>query len=123
MHSSHFAANGTNLFLGNKCPSEISCVMNNQLKLFTDWLRARKISLGESKTKLLIIRPRRKPNITVPNIKLSNFILTLEKTVTYTGIEIYENLSWNKQIEILAKKPSRANRILSKLRYYVSKIL
>ena len=31
------------------------------------------------------------------------------------------NLSWNKQIEIRAKKLSRTNGILSKLRYYVSK--
>ena len=31
----------------------ISCVMNNELKLLTDWLRANKLSLNESKTKLL----------------------------------------------------------------------
>ena len=77
--------------------------------------------MNESKTKLLIFRPRRKLNVTVPNIKLNNFILTPEKTVTYLGIKIDENLSWNKQIEILAKKLSRTNGILSKLRYYVSK--
>ena len=35
---------------------------------------------------------------------LNNFILTPEKFVTYLGIEIKENLSWNKQIEILVKK-------------------
>ena len=77
--------------------------------------------MNESKTKLLIFRPRRKLNITVPNIKLNNFILTPEKTVTYLGVEIDENLSWNKQTEIPAKKLSRANGILLKLRYYLSK--
>ena len=81
-------ADDTSLLFGNKCPSEISCVMNNELQLLTDWLRANKISLNESKKKLLIFRPRRKLNITVPNIKLNNFILTLEKTITYLGIEI-----------------------------------
>ena len=95
--------------------------MNNELQLLTDWLRANKISLNESKTKLLIFRPRRKLNITLTNIKVDSFILTLEKTVTYLGIEIDENLSWNKQIETLAKKLSRANGILSNLRYYASK--
>ena len=90
--------------------------MNNELQLLTDWLRANKISLNKSKTKFLIFRPRRKLNITVPNIKLNNFILTPEKTVTYLGIEIDENLSWNKQIETLAKKISRTNGILSRLR-------
>ena len=85
--------------------------MNHKLKLLTDWLRANKLSLNESKTKLLIFRPRRKLNITVLNIKLNNFSLTLEKTVLYLGIEIEEALSWNKQTEILAKKLSRANGI------------
>ena len=42
--------------------------------------------------------PPRKLNITVPNIKLNNFILTPEKTATYLGTEIDENLSWREQI-------------------------
>ena len=116
----HHFADDTNLLFGNKCPSEISCVMNNELKLLTDWLRANKLSLNESKTKLLIFRPCKKLNITLPNIKLNNFISTPEKNVTYLGIEINENLSWNKQIELLAKKRSRINGIFSKLRYNVS---
>ena len=93
----HNFADDTNLLFGNKYPSEISCVMNNELKLLTDWFRANKLSLNESKTKVLIFRPHRKLNITVPNVKLNNFILNPEKTVTYLGIEIDENLSWNKQ--------------------------
>ena len=54
----HHFADDTNLLFGNKCPSEISCFMNNKLKLMTDWLRTNKLSLNESKTKLLIFRPR-----------------------------------------------------------------
>ena len=33
----HHFADYTNLLFGNKCPSEISCVMNSELKLLTDW--------------------------------------------------------------------------------------
>ena len=73
----HFA-DDTSLLFGNKCPPEISYV-KNELQLLTNWLRANKISLNESKTKLLIFRPHRKLSITVPNIKLNNFILTPEK--------------------------------------------
>ena len=104
MHSCQHFADDTSLLFGNKCPFEISCVINNELQLLTDWLRANKISLNESKTKLLIFNTRRKQNIAVPNIKINNFIVTPEKTVTYLGIEIDENFSWNKQMEILAKK-------------------
>ena len=63
----HHSADDTNLLFGSKYPSEISCVMSNELKLLTDWLRANKISL----------------NITVLNIKacvyyfLSKFYFSL----------------------------------------------
>ena len=111
----HHFADDTNLLFGNKCPSEISCVMNNELKLLTDWLRANKLSLNESKTKLLIFKPRRKLNIRVPNIQLNNSILLPEKNNSYLGIDIDENLSWKKRMKIFPKKLSTANSILSKL--------
>ena len=52
-------------------------------------------------------------------IKLNGHLLTLTKSVTYLGIENNKTLSWNNQIEVLAKKLSRTNRILSELRYYI----
>ena len=114
----HFADN-TNLLYGNKNPSVISDVINSELKLVTDWLRANKLSLNESKTKLLLFRPINKLNLTLSNIKLNGHLLTLAKSVTYLGIEIDKTLSWNNRIEVLAKKLSKTNLILSKLRYYI----
>ena len=98
----------------------ISDVINSELKLVTDWLIANKLSLNESKTKLLF-RPINQLNLTSSNIKLNGHLRTLAKSVTYLGIEIDETLSWNNQIviEVLAKKCSRTNGILSKLRYYI----
>ena len=115
----HHFADDTNLLYGNKNPSVISDVINSELKLVTDWLRANKLSLNESKTKLLLFRPINKLNLTLSNIKLNGHLLTLAKSVRYLGIEIDETLSWNNQIEVLAKKLSRTNRILSELRYYI----
>ena len=114
----HFADN-TNLLYGNRNPSVISDVINSELKLVTDWLRANKLSLNESKTKLLLFRPINKLNLTLSNIKLNGHLLTLAKSDTHFGIEIDETLSWNNQIEVPAKKLSRTNRILCKLRYYL----
>ena len=94
----------------------ISDVINSELKLVTDWLIANKLSLNESKTKLLF-RPINQLNLTSSNIKLNGHLRTLAKSVTYLGIEIDETLSWNNQTEVLAKKLNRTNGILSKLRY------
>ena len=109
----------TNLLYGNKNPSVISDVINTKLKLVTGRLRADKFCLNESKTKLLLLRPINKLNLTLSNIKLNGYLLTLAKSVTYLGTEIDKTLSWNNQIEVLAKKVSRTKGILSKLRYYV----
>ena len=81
----HHFADDTNLLYGNKNPSVISDVINSELKLVTDWLRANKLSLNESKTKLLLFRPINKLNLTLSNIKLNGHLLTLAKSVTYLG--------------------------------------
>ena len=66
-----------------------------------------------------LLEPLIKLNLTLSNIKLNGHLPTLAKSVRYLGIEIDETLSWNKQIEVLAKKLSRTNGIRSKLRYYI----
>ena len=68
---------------------------------------------------LLLFRPINKLNVTLSNVRLNEHLPTLAKSVTYLGIDIEENLSWNNQIEVLAKRFSRTNGILSKLRYYI----
>ena len=100
----HHFADDADLLHGNKNPFVKSNVINNELKLVTDWLTANKLSLNESKTKSLLFRPINKLNLTLSNIKLNGHLLTLAKSVTYLGIEIDETLSWNNQIEVLAKK-------------------
>ena len=83
----HNFADDTDLLYDNKNISVISDVINSELKLVTDWLRASKLSLNESKTKLLLL------NLTLSNIKLNGHLLTLEKSVTYLGIKMDETLS------------------------------
>ena len=89
----HYFPVDNNSLFANKSPSEISCAMNNELKLVTLWLKTNELSLIESKIKFLIFRLPKKLIITVPHIKLNNFILTTEKIVFCLGIEINENLS------------------------------
>ena len=94
-------ADDTNLSYGNKNPSD---VINSELTLVIAWLRANKLSLNKSKTKLLLFRATKKNNLILSNIKLNEHLLALSKSVTYLGVEIEETLSWNNQIEVLAKK-------------------
>ena len=90
----HHFADDADLLHGNKNPFVKSNVINSELKLVTDWLRANKLSLNESKTKLLLFRPINKLNLTLSNIKLNGHLLTLAKSFKYLGIEIDETLSY-----------------------------
>ena len=64
----------------------ISDVINSELKLATDWLKANRLSLNESKTKLLLFRTIDKLNLKLANIKLDEYLLTFAKSVMYLGI-------------------------------------
>ena len=86
--SIHHFVDDTNLLNCNKNPSSISDVINSELKLVTDRLRANKLSLNESNIKLLLFRPVNKLKLSLSNIKLNGQLLTLSKPVTYLGIEI-----------------------------------
>ena len=97
----HRFADDTNVSFGNKCPSETSSVINNEQKLLTDWLRATKLSLNESKTKLLIFIPCRKLNITVLNIKLNKFILTPKNLSLILVLRLMKTFHGTKKLKFL----------------------
>ena len=83
----------------------LESAINNDLKCVTQWLtNANRLSLNEDKTKVIIFHSKqRKTNILIP----CNY-------VKYLGVYIDKNLYWN----IHTQKLSRANGILSKLRYF-----
>ena len=76
----HHFANDTNLFYGNKNLSVISDITNSEIKLVIDWLIADKLSLNESKTKLLLFRP-------INNLTLKLDSHLPKKVVLFTSLE------------------------------------
>ena len=116
--SGHFA-DDTFIIYNSKNPKTLETVMNHELKLMTKWLRLNKLSLNASKTELIFFHSQRHKldydNIT---IKLNRRIkLKPVDFVKYLGMLIDKYLSWDFHINQLCKSLSRANGILSKLRY------
>ena len=64
----HHFADDTNLLLVDNSLKKINKHINHDLKLLTTWLRANRISLNTSKTKILLFRPKSKRNL---NFKIS----------------------------------------------------
>ena len=76
----HHFANDTNLFYGNTNLSVISDITNSEIKLVIDWLIADKLSLNESKIKLLLFRP-------INNLTLKLDSHLPKKVVLFTSLE------------------------------------
>ena len=116
--SGHFA-DDTFILFNSKNPKTIETVINYELKLMMKWLRLNRLSLNAGKTELIFFHSQKhKLNYDNISIKLNRRVkLKPVDFVKYLGMLIDKYLSWNFHINELCKKLSRANGILSKLRY------
>jgi len=117
----HHFADDTNLLHVNRSIKSLNKYVNYDLKNLTTWLNANKISLNVSKTELIIFKPKNKPLDFELKIKINGKRLEHTPYVTYLGVKIDENLTWNFHIDNLSAKLNRANAMLSKIRHYVDK--
>ena len=116
--SGHFADDTFILFASDKLGT-IESVVNYELKLVSKWLRLNKLSLNATKTELIFFRSKQHHlNHDDISIKFNGLKLIPVEYVKYLGMYLDKYLSWNFHILQLNKKLSRANGILSKLRYY-----
>ena len=116
----HFA-DDTFVVFHSKKPKTIETIINTELKEVVKWLRLNKLSLNAAKTELIFFRSCRHlldyGNI---SIKMSGLKITPVEYIKYLGMYLDRFLDWNHHVKELSKKLSRANGILSKLRYNVS---
>ena len=113
----HFA-DDTFIIYNNKKPKSIETVINTELKQVTKWLRLNKLSLNTGKTEVIFFRSNKHPlNYDSIFIKLNGQNLTPVNHIKYLGMYLDTYLDWSFHIYELTRKLSRANGILSKLRY------
>ena len=119
----HHFADDTNLLLIGKSLKKINSLINHDLALLVQWLRANKISLNTSKTEIVIFRPKHKLITKNLNFRVSGEKIKPSSTVKYLGVILQEHLEWQKHINTLAVKLNRAAGLLSKIQHYVPKFL
>ena len=112
----HFA-DDTYILYGSKKINTIETVVNTELKLVANWLRLNKLSLNATKTELVIFRSKWRKLDREIIIKLNGIRLTPTDNIKYLGMHLDKHLSWDHHIHKLSNTLSRANGILSKLRY------
>ena len=116
----HFADDTNLLYIPKKKLRNRNIVrlLNKDLKVLNNWLKANKISLNSSKTKLIVFR-KKTTQIPYIKVKLDGVRLLPTNSVKYLGVHIDENLSFDTHIQLLNAKLRRANNILAISRHYV----
>ena len=100
-------ADDTALFLSNDNLKTLNKDVNYELLNIEALLNANKLSLNDSKTKYLLIKPKTKTSqlckfaVTIKGIELEKC-----QSAKYLGIILDENLNWKPHIQFLGKKKS-----------------
>ena len=89
--------------------------INTELSKINDWLRANKLSLNATKTKLMIFhKPQKK--VECPLLKINGTKIERVQEFNYFGIQLNEHLTWKNHVNKIANKSSRSIGILNKLK-------
>ena len=122
----HHFADDTNHLVSNSCIKKIQDQINLDMKYLCKWLKANKISLNASKTKVLIFRHQNKPIMYRKksedklSIKIDGKKIEPSSNVKYLGILSDSFLNWNFHIDELSTKLSCAVGMLAKIRHYIN---
>ena len=116
----------TRLFADDACftyslkdPILLQTTVNNEINKINTWLKTNKLSANYSKTNYIIFNNKKKDNYKF-NITMEHHQLQRVSEIKYLGVIVDEKLNWQRHIELIKTKISRASYILSKLRHYVN---
>ena len=117
----HHFADDTNLLYSDKDPRNLQKVMDKELKVLVEWLRANRLSLNVDKTEFIIFRPPRKSLNNRIVLNLDHNKIYESTKIKYLGLLLDSRLSWKFHINELSKKLSRTIGMLYKIRAYSPK--
>ena len=114
-------ADDTNAIFEGQTYEEIQKLIHEDLHIISNWFKANKLALNETKTNYLIFHSCRKKPPDDFRIILNNVQLERLKQTKFLGVLIQENLSWKHHVDYISSKVSRATGLLAKLKHYLPK--
>ena len=115
----HHFADDTNMLRISNFLKNTNRNVNYDLRHIIEWLRANKISLNLSKIELILFRSKNKNITKNVNFSISGQKINIICKTKYLGLILDEHLTVKYHLENLKLKLSRANCLLSKIRYFV----
>ena len=109
----HFA-DDTNLFYSHDDPAQLAEIVNTELKIILQWVRANKLSLNLRKTKYMLFS---RTIDTLPvDIVFEDYRLERVSSIKFLGVTVDNKLSWKSHVENICKKISRNVGVIYRLK-------
>ena len=96
-------------------------IIQKDLIELSDWFKANKLALNESKTKFIIFHTRNNKPPKEFTIILNDVQLERVDNIKFLGVFIQENLLWNTHINHICNRVSKATSVLARLKHYLPK--
>ena len=106
-------ADDSNVFSSGPNLKDIESLMNAEIPILVDWLRANRLSLNIDKTHVMVFGPPRKTLSATVDIKIEGRTLDLVKSTKFLGLILDSGLTWKQHILHLSKKIAKAIGIIS----------
>ena len=112
-------ADDTSLFIEHKDPNILINQLNCESQNVSDWLRANKLSINVSKTKLIIFRPRQRSLPNISPLIIDNNVVELVESTKFLGVYIDQHLTWKTHINVISKKIAKSIGLTYKANFYL----
>ena len=112
-------ADDTSLFIEHKDPNILINQLNCESQNVSDWLRANKLSINVSKTKLIIFRPRQRSLPNISPLITDNNVVELVESTKFLGVYIDQHLTWKTHINVISKKIAKSIGLIYKANFYL----
>ena len=109
-------ADDTNLILKGKKFNELVAILNSELLTLREYFKANKLKLNADKTKLVCFRKRNSSFNSDLRVTLDGTKLQWEKSATFLGITLDENLSWETHCNRVANKMAQGAGVLNRVK-------
>ena len=123
-NDSHFIlfADDTNIIFSHDNPDRLENIINNELRIISNWFKLNKLSLNINKTNYMIFRNKysNKTNFN-PTVRIDDKNIVQVDVTKFLGILIDCNLSWKSHTTHITKIVSRYNGIIRKIKPYLNK--
>ena len=114
-------ADDTSLFSEQKDPNILINQLNCECQKVSDWLKANKLSINVSKTKLIIFRPRQRSLPNISPLTIESHVVELVESTKFLGVFIDQHFTWKTHINVISKKIAKSIGLIYGASFYLHK--